>query len=194
MEDIQVKVIIIGPTSVGKTCILVNCLYGLFDDTVQPTLGATYQSKLIEVNHKNVGLQIWDTAGAEQFRSLAPMYYRGAQAAIIVFAINDLDSFEDVSFWADSLRKNAGKDIKILLIGNKIDLEKERVVSFDAANAMAKSIGASYYETSAATGENIKEVFYTIAKSFAEIFQQENTDPEGVSIIHSEPKKHKCCK
>ena len=128
MEESEVKVVLLGQSAVGKTCIVNHLLTGKFDDSVSPTLGASYASKTLDVNGQKVSLQIWDTAGQERFRVLAPMYYRGAQAAILVYSIIEEASFQQIDYWSSSLKENAGSSVELFLVGNKCDLESERVI------------------------------------------------------------------
>ena len=168
MEESEVKVVLLGQSAVGKTCIVNNLLTGKFDDSVSPTLGASYASKTLDINEQKVSLQIWDTAGQERFRVLAPMYYRGAQAAIIVYSIIDETSFQEIDYWASNLKENAGSSVDLFLVGNKCDLENERVIKEDQGRDKAESIGAQFLETSAFTGSGIIDLFTTLAKKCIE--------------------------
>ncbi|KAK8892295.1 hypothetical protein M9Y10_029520 [Tritrichomonas musculus] len=168
MEESEVKVVLLGQSAVGKTCIVNHLLTGKFDDSVSPTLGASYASKTLDINNQKVSLQIWDTAGQERFRVLAPMYYRGAQAAILVYSIIDDASFQEVDYWASSLKENAGSGVELFLVGNKCDLESERVIKEDQGKDKAESIGAQFFETSALTGASISDLFTTLAKKCIE--------------------------
>lgn len=168
MEESEVKVVLLGQSSVGKTCIVNHLLTGKFDDSVSPTLGASYASKTLDVNGQKVSLQIWDTAGQERFRVLAPMYYRGAQAAILVYSIVDEQSFQQIDYWASSLKENAGSSVELFLVGNKCDLESERVIKEEQGKDKADSINAQLFETSALTGAEINDLFTTLAKKCTE--------------------------
>lgn len=111
---------------------------------------------------------IWDTAGQEKYRSLAPMYYRGARCAIVAYDITKAVSFDCLQSWVDELRRNGPEDILVALVGNKCDLQDRRAVEQHTAEATAEEIGAVYYETSAATGKNVEEVFAALARAVME--------------------------
>ena len=168
MEENEVKVVLLGQSSVGKTCIVGRLISGRFDEAAAPTLGAAYASKTLEISGTTIALQIWDTAGQERFRVLAPMYYRGAHAAILVYSITDDASFTEIDYWVNSVKENAGADVALFLVGNKVDLETNRQVSEAAGAAKAKDVGASFMETSAMTGSGIDDLFRTVAKMYLE--------------------------
>ncbi len=113
------------------------------------TIGASFLVKELLVNQQKVTLQIWDTAGQERFRSMAPLYYRGAVAAILVFSMTDESSFEKLKDWVRELQANVDEPLVLAIACNKADLAEQRVVSYDAATEYAASIGALIYETSA---------------------------------------------
>ena len=174
MEENEVKVVLLGQSAVGKTCIVSYLINGKYDDSASPTLGASYASKTIDVDGKKVSLQIWDTAGQERFRVLAPMYYRGAQAAILCYSIIDESTFTEIDYWSSNLKENAGPEVELFLVGNKCDLEKDRIVSEEQGNAKASSIGAQFFETSALTGSGIEDLFTTISKKCLENMNETN--------------------
>lgn len=197
MEENEVKIVLLGQSAVGKTCIVGRLISGKFDASASPTLGGSFASKNLNVSGTTVALQIWDTAGQERFRVLAPMYYRGAHAAVIVYSIVDSNTFEEVDYWANSLRENAGQDVTIFLVANKIDLEASRVVSEAAGAAKAKEIGGHFLETSALTGSGIDDLFVTIAKMYLERKPASAADGSGgkTTVKVDEPSgKQKQCK
>lgn len=166
MSEVDIKIVLVGETNVGKTCIVRRVICNVFDNTPNPTLGAGYSSKYLTISGTDVHLQIWDTAGTERYRGMAPMYYREAKAALVCFSIASKESFEKADYWAQSLKNNLGNSVKLFLVGNKLDLASERVVSEADAEALAQEIGAeSYLEVSAKTGEFVNELFETATKS-----------------------------
>lgn len=187
MDESEVKVVLLGQSAVGKTCIVSYLINGKFDETASPTLGASYASKTIDVDGKKVSLQIWDTAGQERFRVLAPMYYRGAQAAILCYSIIDEATFTEIDYWASNLKENAGPDVELFLVGNKCDLEKDRAVSEDKGNAKASSIGAQFFETSALTGSGIEDLFTTLSKKCLENMNESVGQQETQSEDKNKP-------
>lgn len=199
MDDTEVKVVVLGQTDVGKTCIVSYLINGKFDNSVSPTLGASFASKTIKVNDQNVVLQIWDTAGQERFRVLTPMYYRGAHAALVVYSITDDSSFQEVDYWFRSIKKNNGSTASLYLIGNKSDLESDRSVTEDQGREKAKKYKAEFFETSALTGDGVEELFMTLAKRYLEGMQVDreenrNADQKTVDVKNdANQKKSKCC-
>ncbi|OHT13786.1 small GTP-binding protein [Tritrichomonas foetus] len=206
MEESEVKVVLLGQSAVGKTCIVSHLISGKFDDSASPTLGASYASKTLDIDNTKVSLQIWDTAGQERFRVLAPMYYRGAQAAILVYSIIDEATFTEIDYWSNSLKENAGNNVALFLVGNKCDLEKERAISEDSGQAKATSIGAQFFETSAMTGSGIEDLFLTLAKKCLESTSSlsngaqgsgttsETSKPQTVDVSKKSAKsKKECC-
>merc|ERR1719445_1856455 len=121
--------------------------------------------KTVEISGWKVILQIWDTAGQERFRSMAPMYYRGAHAAILVFDVTDQSSLDNVEGWVEELKTHAGEDIIMVLAGNKSDLKEDSGESNENAEAYSKSIDAQLFETSAKTGQGVEDLFKHVVKS-----------------------------
>ena len=162
---IDCKVVFLGSTSVGKTSIVNKATTGTFDPEQNSTVGATYSTKIIELEDKKVKLQIWDTAGQERYRSLTPMYYFSAQVAIIVFSLTSRETLEEAKKWVKELENHLDPMPILYLIGNKSDLENEREVKTDEAEQLAEQLKANYFETSAVSGSNITELFTHIAES-----------------------------
>ena len=115
-------------------------------------------------NKRHIGFKIWDTAGQEKYRSLAPMYYRGSQAAILVFDISKPGSFAALHDWANELKQNAPPDLVLVVCGNKLDLKEDRVIDSDTGEKYADSIGAMYIETSAKYGDKVERMFLSVAR------------------------------
>ena len=194
-EPKELKIVLVGHTNVGKTCIVRQATTGVFSEDTAPTLGASYVSKLVNVNGVDVRLQIWDTAGQERYKGMTPMYYRGAQTALIVYSVTDAESFESVDTWLNSLKENAEPKINLFLLANKIDCESDRVVSTEQGQEKANQINAHFYEVSAKTNSGIEEVFSDIPKFFLE--NQEPTIVEKSPTIklesHQQNKRNGCC-
>jgi len=179
-EPKELKIVLVGHTNVGKTCIVRQATTGTFSEDSAPTLGASYISKLTSVNGTDVRLQIWDTAGQERYRGMTPMYYRGAHVALMVYSISDAESFDSIDAWLTSLKENADPDILLFLVANKIDLDGERTIQRDQGANKASSIGARFYEVSAKTGQSIEELFIDIPKIFLE--KEAPTLPKKLNI------------
>jgi small GTP-binding protein len=161
----SLKVVIVGDTKVGKSCILSRFVQGSFDHSTPATIGAAFLTKVVTTNEGPMRLQLWDTAGQEKFRSLAPMYYRSANVAVLVFDVTSKSSLEDLEDWSAEIADKAPQGIKLVVIGNKIDLVEERVISTQAGKEAAAAMNAALYgETSALTGEGVNEIFAKIAE------------------------------
>ncbi len=159
------KCITLGQSSVGKTSLIARFIYDAYDRHYRATLGIDFLTKMVSVHGQTVKLALWDTAGQERFRSLIPSYIRNSAGAIIVYDVTNRESFVDVMRWVEDVRQERGKDsgIVFFLVANKIDLEKERVVTSDEGEARAREIGASYIEVSAKTGVNVKALFRKVS-------------------------------
>ncbi|EPQ18865.1 Ras-related protein Rab-21 [Myotis brandtii] len=160
--------------------------------------GASFLTKKLNIGGKRVNLAIWDTAGQERFHALGPIYYRDSNGAILVYDITDEDSFQKVKNWVKELRKMLGNEICLCIVGNKIDLEKERHVSIQEAESYAESVGAKHYHTSAKQNKGIEELFLDLCKRMIETAQvderakgngssQPGAARRGVQIIDDEP-------
>jgi small GTP-binding protein len=161
----EIKVVLIGATSVGKTCIVKRGTTGSFDTSTMPTLGASYTSKLVAVGDSMIRLLIWDTAGQERYRGITPMYYRNATAVIIVYSITERDSFNEIDVWVRSVKDNIPGDVLFFLVGNKSDLEDSRQVSVDEGQEKATAISAAFSETSAKDGSGVDELFVMVGSA-----------------------------
>ena len=158
--QINFKVIVIGNSGVGKTCITNQAAKNKFSEDYQATLGMEFFSLFIKINNKIVKLQIWDTCGQEAYHSLITNFYRNSSLAILVYSIEDKSSFIDLDLWVRELKLFNCPDTKLILVGNKKDLENERKIFYEEGKKFAKEYGfIDFFETSAKTGENIKEMF-----------------------------------
>jgi Ras-related protein Rab-8A len=157
--DYTLKILTIGESAVGKTCILLRFTDNKFLKSHLTTIGIDYKSKVIRSNNYSVKLKIWDTAGQERFRNITQQYYKGADGILLVYDITERNSFEKVREWMKMIQQNTTKDkIGIILIGNKCDLE-ERQVSVEEGESMANEFGVLFFETSAYKDKNITESF-----------------------------------
>lgn len=154
--DYSLKIVVVGDSGVGKTCLLIRFVRDIFDEECQPTLGVEFLTKIVQTEQHRIQLQLWDTAGQELFRSVTRGYYRGSAGALLVFDLTNRDSFDNITSWLTDIRNVARADVVTLLIGNKADLADKRQVSTEEAEAFAKANGMQYFETSAKTGANIQ--------------------------------------
>jgi Ras-related protein Rab-21 len=156
--------VLLGDSGVGKTSIALRYTQDTFQTRTNPTIGASFLMKNMQVEETKIKLQIWDTAGQERFRSLAPMYYRGASAALLVYDLTAAASFGKIKEWVNELRLNVPEDIVMVVVGNKVDrAETHRQLTRDQGEEYARSVGAAFAEVSAKTKEGIEEVFNEVA-------------------------------
>ncbi|KAL3884054.1 hypothetical protein ACJMK2_030277 [Sinanodonta woodiana] len=167
------KVVLLGEGCVGKTSVVLRYVENKFNDKHLTTLQASFLNKKLNISGKRVNLAIWDTAGQERFHALGPIYYRDSNGAILVYDITDEDSFQKVKNWVKELRKMLGSDICLCIVGNKIDLEKERHVSVDEAESYAASVGAKHFHISAKLNKGIEEMFLDLSKNMLEKASQD---------------------
>jgi small GTP-binding protein len=160
----KAKVVLVGAAHTGKTSIANRFVYGEFSPNTFPTIQPAFFQRGIQAHGTEVQLEIWDTAGQEQYRSLSPLFYRDADVGIVVFDLADSSSFGKCKQWVTDLREARGLDIAIVLVGNKLDLPSIRTVSFESVAQFATSINVDTVETSAKTGENVRLLFETVAK------------------------------
>ena len=160
MEEITVKIILIGDSGVGKTSLANRYLYGEFEEKGN-TIGLDFGAKKVLIDSQEVDVRIWDTAGQEKYHSLVANLFNGADGAIVVFDLSMRESFDNVRKWIDMINERARNPISMILIGNKSDLDNYEVTSEEAMN-YASGIDITYFETSALTGSNVDDAFYQI--------------------------------
>lgn len=160
----ELKVVLIGDSAVGKSSVTMRTVTGNFNSSIDATLGAAFFTKTVKLQSEELKLHIWDTAGQEKFRNITPMYYRGAQACIIMYSAIDRASFEEVDNWLNLFHENCQTVAPIFLVANKVDLEEERVVSRSEGQKKADQFNAYFYEVSAKTGQGVNELFCDIPK------------------------------
>ena len=165
LVDKKYKIIWIGDSGVGKTCLLTKSQKNFFDQELKSTLGFEYYNITIKIKNKKILLQTWDTCGQESFKCIVNMFYKRAKLAILVYSIDNRKSFEGISFWLNEIRLNSDENIKLILVGNKNDLSDKREVSFEEGQEFAKSNGFNYFcETSAKEGDTPSAVLSKAAE------------------------------
>ncbi|XP_060081059.1 ras-related protein Rab-22A-like [Ylistrum balloti] len=190
----EVKLCLLGETAVGKSSIVMRFVKDQFRSALESTIGASFMTKRVEVDGKHYAFQIWDTAGQEKYRALAPMYYRGSAAAIVVYDITREQTFRAVKEWISELRKNASSDIVLAIAGNKCDLEDLREVSFKDVEEYARQRNAIFIETSALTAVNVPELFIKIARQLPpEDMTHSRMNNSTVNLYENSDQKRKCC-
>ena len=181
----SVKLVLLGDSGVGKTSIATQYISGKAPQSVKPTIGAAFVTKSIVVDGQPIELLIWDTAGQEVYRGLAPMYYRSALIAIVVYDITRQQSYESVSYWINELKANADSRTVIVVCANKSDLDEKRAVDESTAQVFAENNGALFASTSAATGLGIDRMFQmAVGKLLKDQGTPDSFQNNGVNINH----------
>merc|ERR1712113_4446 len=163
------KLVLLGDAAVGKSCLVVRFVRDEFFEFQEPTIGAAFLTQTVQLDESTVKFEIWDTAGQERFRSLAPMYYRGASAAIVVYDQTNALTFERAQAWErEVMQTSTNPNIVIALAANKADLSDKRQVAFEKAETFAESEGLLLMETSAMSGKNVARLFESIAEHLPE--------------------------
>ena len=163
--DTLSKVIVLGNSGVGKTSILLRLCESTFTDNYISTIGMDFKVKVLEgLGGKRIKLQIWDTAGQERYRVLTKTFYKGASGIVLVYSVDDEASFLDISKWMKQIEESAGPELQLLILGNKCDLEKSRVVSREQGDEVSRKYKAKFQEVSAKSSVNVNEAFASLAK------------------------------
>jgi len=161
--DYLFKMLLIGDSGVGKSCLLLRFADDSFTENFVSTIGVDFKIKTFLLEGKKVKLQIWDTAGQERFQTITTSYYRGAHGLIIVYDVTSRQSFDNIKKWLDDVERHATNTIVKLLVGNKADLDSKRQVEFQTAKAYAEKLGIPYLETSAKENVNVEKAFSLLA-------------------------------
>ena len=201
--DLLYKIIIIGDTCVGKSNILSRYLKDEFREDSKSTVGVELGTKFVKVKGVGAKLQIWDTAGQERYKSITSSYYKGSHGCFIVYDITNEISFENVDKWYEQAKKETSKEISIILVGNKCDLENERKISKEQGEEKAKSLNCPFFETSALSKIKIDDIFTEMVNN---IFDKTGggkndeddeyeivNDDKAVSLNTEKPQEKKGC-
>lgn len=162
--DYLFKLLLIGDSGVGKSCLLLRFADDTYTESYISTIGVDFKIRTIELEGKTVKLQIWDTAGQERFRTITSSYYRGAHGIIVVYDVTDESTFANVKQWLQEIERYACEGVNKLLVGNKADLTSSKAVDYDAAKQLADELGIPFLETSAKDATNVEQAFLTMAK------------------------------
>ena len=173
-DECVYKVLLLGDSTVGKTCFLLRYCDKTFEDAHLTTVGLDYRLKsMVLKNEKNVKLQIWDTAGQDRFRAITKNYYKGANGIILIYDVTNLQSYENVKNWIAQIKESANQNVVIYLVGNKIDVKDEdRIVKTDDGKKLAEEFKLPFFESSAKQGININEIFEQIVEKIDEVYSK----------------------
>jgi len=163
--DMLFKLLLIGDSGVGKTCILFRFSEDAFNTTFISTIGIDFKIKTIELRGKKIKLQIWDTAGQERFHTITTSYYRGAMGIMLVYDITNAKSFDNIAKWLRNIDEHANEDVERMILGNKCDMDDKRVISKERGEAIAREHSVRFLETSAKTNINVETAFIQLAES-----------------------------
>mmetsp|Transcript_51969 Transcript_51969/g.96159 ORF Transcript_51969/g.96159 Transcript_51969/m.96159 type:complete len:214 (+) Transcript_51969:126-767(+) len=193
------KLIMLGDAKVGKTSILKRFLYGSFDDQYTVTVGIDFACKNLILEDRTVRLQLWDTAGQDRFRCLIPNYIRDSCAAVVVYDVTSRDSFSSTSRWIQDVRNEGGRDVVVMLVGNKTDVDAKRAVSTDEGENKARELEAMFIETSAKVdSQSIQSLFKQLAQALPKrVDGAGECGPDAINLTNGavdlmSPKKKKC--
>ena len=204
--DLSFKVIIIGNSGVGKSCLALRATKNVYKEQYLATIGFEYFTFMVKINGKIIKMQVWDTCGQEIYKSLVANFYKSASLAIIVYSISDRKSFDDIPEWINEVKKNSNPDIQLVLVGNKYDLGNLREVSTKEAQKLQNEMNfLIFLEISAKTGFNAREIFVEAAKLLYNKYNNylsESSCSEdkidfaqrrGSKIVNQKNTKKKCC-
>ena len=168
-QEITLKILLIGDSYVGKTSLLLQYIERECPENHMATIGVEFKDKIIQINKKNVKLQVWDTSGQERYRSITKNFYRNADGVMFICDVTKESTFENIKNWLiDSEQNSNNSNFKKILVGNKIDLQKERVIDKEKLENFANKKGMNFYEASAKEGTNVDLIFTELAKLILE--------------------------
>ena len=198
-----IKILTLGDTSVGKSSIVLRFSDNKFDDKIFSTIGIDFKTKYIKLDKFSVKVLIWDTAGQEKFQNIAKQYYKGANGVLLIYDISNRKSFERIDFWLKELKENNRIDeLFLYLVGNKIDMEDKRVISFQEGEKYAKNNNINFFEVSAKSGKGVTELFNNVINGVMENILKKNEKEEIEDKVrlstflernYKKEKNKKCC-
>ena len=191
------KILTIGESGVGKTCILRRFVENKFLKNHLATIGIDFKTKTLIINKQEIKLKIWDTAGQERFRNITTQYYKGADGIVLIYDVTDDASYEKIRDWMEQILANTKReDIGLVLLGNKCDMEP-RAVSEEQGNKLAEELNVNYFETSALNGNGINEAFESLTKDKMKRKGVDNGANDSIELKNDKKKKKKdnsgCC-
>jgi len=200
--DYLIKLLLIGDSGVGKSCLLLRFCEDSFTPSFITTIGIDFKIRTVEIDGKKIKLQIWDTAGQERFRTITTAYYRGAMGILLVYDVTDEKSFMSIRNWIANVDQFAQDSVNRILVGNKCDMTTKKVVEYSSGKALADEFGIRFLETSAKNSTNVDEAFISLARDIKKRAIDTATvapKPQGSGSVavtaDSEPERSRgCCK
>ena len=193
--DLTIKILLLGDSSVGKTCFLKRYTDNTFQDAYLSTIGFDFKFKFVTLdNGKTVKVQLWDTAGQERFRTIAKSYYKGAHGIILIYDVTNRKTYENIRKWLNQINNEASNKISIILVANKIDREEERQISVEEGESLANANNLPIFEASAKDSINIEESFKFLIEKINENIGEFNTTQKTTQLnTQPNPPKKGCC-
>jgi len=196
--DLLFKLLIVGDSGVGKSCLLMRFTEDNFTTEFTTTLGIDFKIKTVTVDDKKIKLQIWDTAGQERFRSITSSYYKGAMGVLMVYDCTDEKSFQNVRNWMKNLEEHGPNDVEKILIANKVDLESSRVVPTNRAQALADEYNdMKLFEVSAKDSIGVSDAFMHLTKKIKDrklmLSRQDSSGGKTIRSDDPDTPKDSCC-
>jgi Ras-related protein Rab-8A len=179
--DLLIKLLLIGDSGVGKSCLLLRFCEDQFTPSFITTIGIDFKIRTIDLDGKKVKLQVWDTAGQERFKTITTAYYRGAMGILLVYDVCDEKSFNNIRSWYSNVQQHASENVVLILVGNKSDMVDKRVISTEQGKALADELGIPFIESSAKTTDNVEETFFSLARRVKENVYSDTADKPAAS-------------
>ena len=193
-SDYTFRIIFFGDYNVGKTSLFLRYLGEPFDSSFRPLIFKEFENKLIEINNKLIKIQLWDLADTCSNIKESKFYYKLAKGVIVVYDITSRDSFNNSRDWLQKIKKNIKDNIKILLVGNKNDLDFRRCVLYEEGQELADEFGAIFFETSAKTNYNVNEIFNLLIMDIIEELEKDEKTSIKLKNDDINNKNDKCYK
>ncbi|KAL9971064.1 hypothetical protein ACROYT_G023549 [Oculina patagonica] len=190
--DFLFKLLLIGDSGVGKTCIIFRFVENKFNPTFITTIGIDFKIRTVEIGGKRIKLQIWDTAGQERFQTITATCYRGAQGIMLVYDVTDEKSFKNISKWVQKTQELANPNVQKMLVANKCDLKKQRLVTREKGELLAQDLDIRYAEISALSNLNVEDAFATLTQDVLNNFVCSSAE-SWATLTVEETTKQPCC-